>query len=420
MLENKTETVTNKYKAYRNKLKSIIRKSRIKYFHDKCTEFRQDSKRLWQLVNKMIGRKNNKTHVIESIRSGNLLKYDPYSITNTLCEFFSTVGEKYAEKFKTTTEETQTYLDRIERSSKTLFLHPCIQNEVEALIKSLPYKTSSGHDNISNVLLKKISNNIKYPLSIIFNKSMLQGKFPESMKLADVSPLYKSKDQNECTNYRPISLLLTISKLLEKIMYKRTYNFLEQTGQLYNSQYGFRTGHSCENAVSELLAEIIKGSQEGLYTVSMFLDLSKAFDTLEHEVLLKRLERYGIRGIANNWFRDYLTNRKIRTKCTVASTGKTEYSEYKAIKFGTPQGSCLGPSIFIIFTNDLHKQLQHCNSILFADDTTLYKSHRNLKYLNWCIEDDMETIVKWFQVNKLTLNIEKNSLFTLPETRTIR
>ena len=143
---------------------------------------------------------------------------------------------------------------------------------------------------------------------------MLQGKFPETMKLADVSPLYKSKDQNECTNYRPISLLLTISKLLEKIMYKRTYNFLEQTGQLYNSQYGFRTGHSCENAISELLAETIKSNQEGLYTVSMFLDLSKAFDTLEHEVLLKKLERYGIRGNSNNWFRDYLTKRKIQDK----------------------------------------------------------------------------------------------------------
>ena len=407
MLEIKTETSRNKYKTYRNKLKCIIRRSRIKYLHDRCTEFRQDSKRLWQLVNKLIGKENNKTHVIESIRSGNILKYDPYSITNTFCEFFATVGKKYAENFKTTAEETLINLDKIERSSKTLFLHPCTQNEVETLIKNLPYKTSSGHDNISNVLLKKLSNNIKYPLSIIFNKSMSQGKFPEAMKLADVSPLYKSKDEKECTNYRPISLLLTISKLLEKIMYKRTYNFLEETGQLYNSQYGFRTGHSCENAVSELLAEIIKGKQEGLYTVSMFLDLSKAFDTLEHEVLLKKLERYGIRGTSNNWFRDYLTNRKIRTKCTVASTGKTEYSEYKAINFGTPQGSCLGPLIFIIFTNDLHKQLQHCNSILFADDTTLYKSHRNLKYLNWCIEDYMKTIVKWFQVNKLTLNIDK-------------
>ena len=204
---------------------------------------------------------------------------------------FQQLERNMLKKFKTTTEETQTYLDKIGRSSKTLFLHPCIQNEVKALIKNLPYKTRSGHDNISNVLLKKLSKNIKYPLSIIFNKSMLQGKFPDSVKLADVSPLYKSKDQNECTNYRPISLLLTISKLLEKIMYKRTYNFLEQTGQLYNSQYGFRTSHSCENAVSELLAEIIKGNQEGLYTVSIFLDLSKAFDTLEHEVLLKKTRK---------------------------------------------------------------------------------------------------------------------------------
>ena len=355
----------------------------------------------------MIGKENNKKHVIESIRSGRLLKYDPYSITNTFCEFFSTVGEKYAEKFKTTTEEIQSYLGNIESNTKTPFLHPCTESEILILIKNLPYKTSSGHDKISNVLLKKISNNIKYPLSIIFNKSIEQGKFLEAMKITYVSPLYKSKDQNECTNYRTISLLLTISKLLEKIMYKRTFNFLEHTGQLYNSQYGFRTGHSCENAVSELLAEIIKGKQEGLYTLSMFFDLSKAFDTLEHEVLLKKLEKYGIRGIANKWFRDYLANRKIRTKCTVASIGKTEYSEYKEIKYGTPQGSCLGPLIFIIFTNDLHKQLQHCNSILFADDTTLYKSRRNLQYLNWCVEDDMERIVKWFQVNKLTLNIEK-------------
>ena len=101
MLNSKTEASTNKYKTYRNKLKSIIRKSRIKYLHDKCTEFRQDSRRPWHLINKMIGKASNKTHVIESIRSGNLLKYDPYSITNTFCEFFSTVGEKYAEKFKT-------------------------------------------------------------------------------------------------------------------------------------------------------------------------------------------------------------------------------------------------------------------------------------------------------------------------------
>ena len=227
------------------------------------------------------------------------------------------------------------------------------------------------------------------------------------MKMADVVPLYKSCDQYEYTNYRPISLLLTMSKLLEKVMYKRTYNFLEVTEQLYCSQYGFRTGHSCENAVSELLTEIIKSKEERLYTAAMFLDLSKAFDTLEHEVLLKKLEKYGVRGIANNWYRDYLSNRRIRTKCTTASTGKTEYSDYKQVTYGTPQGSCLGPLIFILFTNDLHHQLYHCQSLLSADDTTIYKSHRNLQYLSLCIEDDMNRLMKWFQANKLTLNIKK-------------
>ena len=139
----------------------------------------------------------------------------------------------------------------------------------------------------------------------------------------------------------------------------------------------------------------------------MFLDLSKAFDTLEHTLLLKKLDKYGIRGIALEWFKDYLTNRKVRTKCSIASTGKVEYSDYSELNYGTPQGSCLGPLIFIIFTNDIHKQLHHCRSLLFADDTTVYKSHRNLQYLTWCIEDDMRRVITWFRINKLTLNLEK-------------
>ena len=237
------------------------------------------------------------------------------------------------------------------------------------------------------------------------------------MKKADVTPLYKSKDDQECTNYRPISLLLTLSKLLEKVMYTRTYNFLTKTDQFYSSQYGFRQGHSCENAVSELVAEIIKSKQEGLYTISMFLDLSKAFDTLDHEVLIRKLDKYGIRGKANNWYKDYLTNRKMRTKCVVASTGKMEFSDYKNITYGTPQGSCLGPLIFIIFTNDLHRQLQYCKSLLFADDTAIYKSYRHLNYLTWCIEDDLNRLTQWFRINKLTLNLDKTVCILFQKTK---
>ena len=158
------------------------------------------------------------------------------------------------------------------------------------------------------------------------------------MKRADISPLFKSKLEHDTNNYRPISLLSTISKLLEKVVYSRTYSFMEHTGQIYKSQYGFRSNHSCENAVSELVSEITKGFQNGLYMAALFLDLSKAFDTLEHRVLLKKLDHYGIRGICLDWFRSYLSNRQIRVKCQIASSGRTEFSDYQTVNYGTPQG----------------------------------------------------------------------------------
>ena len=138
------------------------------------------------------------------------------------------------------------------------------------------------------------------------------------MKLADISPLFKSKLDNEANNYRSISLLMTISKVLEKNVYQRTYCFMEKTGQIYNSQYGFRSQHSCESAVAELASEIIKGQQNDMYTLALFLDLSKAFDTLEHKVLLDKMYRYGIRGISLNWFKSYLENRKIKSKMSAS------------------------------------------------------------------------------------------------------
>ena len=166
--------------------------------------------------------------------------------------------------------------------------------------------------------------------------------------------------------------------------------------------------------MSELISEIIKAKQEGLYTVSLFLDLSKAFDTLDHRLLLEKMEIYGIRGVAKEWFKSYLTGRKMRVKCSIASTGKVEYSNYNDLQYGTPQGSCLGPLLFTIFTNDLHK---HCKSILFADDTTIYKSHRNLKYLSWCLEYELNILSQWFSNNKLTLNIDKTVCILFQKNR---
>ena len=203
-------------------------------------------------------------------------------------------------------------------------------------------------------------------MTIDVNKSLSEGLFPQVMKLADVCPLFKSKDRSEANNYRPISLLLTLSKLLEKIICEKVYTFLDNTNQIYASQYSFRSGRSCENAISELVSAVLKGFQSNKYTVGVFLDLSKAFDTLEHTILLEKLHYYGIRGITHDWFRSYLSNRKMRVKCLVSSTGTTEFSEYADITHGTPQGSCLRPLIYLIFTNDLAKNVIHCNTIKFC------------------------------------------------------
>ena len=290
-----------------------------------------------------------------------------------------------------------------------MFLTPTTEHEVSSLITSLPNITSSGYDNINNLLLKEIKQNIVVPLTLLINRSLLEGKFPQAMKLADVCPLFKSKDRTEPNNYRPISLLLTLSKLLEKIMYTRVYNFLIDTNQIYNSQYGFRSGHNCEHAVSELISAGLKGLKQKEYILGVFLDLSKAFNTLDHQVLLNKLSRYGIRGTALSWFASYLSGRKIRVKCSVASSGKTEYSNYEPVYYGTPQGSCLAPLIYLIFTKDLAIHLEHCNTIMITDDTTLYQTHKSIHYLKWCLQEDMKTLSDWFRANKLTLNLDKTA-----------
>ena len=205
---------------------------------------------------------------------------------------------------------------------------------------------------------------------------------------------------------------MTISKILEKIIYSRTYSFLTATNQLFDSQYGFRNNHSCENAVSELIGHVIKRKEHNESTACIFLDLSKAFDTIGHDILLKKLELYGIRGVALNWFNSYLSNRKIRVKCTVGSSGRVEYSQEETVNYGTPQGSCLGPLIFLIFNNDIHKVVENCSTIQFADDTTLYISSKNTNYLKWCLEHNLMLLLDWFHANKLTLNLAKPNSYS--------
>ena len=228
---------------------------------------------------------------------------------------------------------------------------------------------------ISNTLLKTLANSIAYPLSIIFNQSILEGIYPDQMKLAEVIPLYKGKGSDIVINYHPISLLVTISKVIEKLVYKRTIKFLDKYELLYNSQYGFRSKRSCEHAILELVGNTIDSKNAKQHLCALFLDLSKAFDTLNHNILLDKLDKYGIRGICNTWFRSYLKDRKLHCKINTAEN-KSVKSDLFNITYGTAQGSCLGPLLFILFTNDIHLLPIYSRLILFVDDTTIFSHHK--------------------------------------------
>ena len=237
---------------------------------------------------------------------------------------------------------------------------------------------------------------------------MHTGIFPDIMKLAEVVPLYNGKSRENETNYRPISLLTTMSKVMEKVVYQRVYQFLTNTGQICETQYDFRSNHSCKHAIAQVIGNILKNLEGNKSTIAVMLDLSKAFDTIEHSIMIQKLELFGVRAVCLDWFRSYLENRQMRVKCTVTSSQGETVSEYHTVNYGTPQGSCLGPLIILIFVNNMRLHLTDVDSVQFADDTTILFGHRNENYLKYCVERELEILSDWFRVNKLTLNVDKS------------
>ena len=361
-----------------------------------------------QIINKVVGVERDKSNEIDCLKIDNVKSYIPKQIGNEFGKHYATMGKKNAGKICNPQKNVELYLDKTRQNNKSIFLEPTCHTEVEKLISSIPKKKSSGHDEINNIILKELISYISVPLATIFNNSISNGVFLNLMKFGEIVPLYKGKSKDEVENYRPISLLMTTSKLLEKVIYNRVYQFLNQTGQLYQSQYGFRKNHTCHHAVGELISEIVKHLQKGNYTACLLLNLSKAFDTLQRSVIFAKLERYGLRGNCLDWLKKYLTDREMRVKCRVAREAMVTTSNKHNVDYGTPQGSCLSLLLFLIFCNDMNLHLTFLNCIQFMDDTTLYLSNRNLNYIKHCINLDILTLQDWFYANKLTLNIEKS------------
>ena len=289
-----TDSVNEQYKHYRNCLNKLKRQTKLSYYQTLCTNLKNNTKKLWEIINATISKTGNKSCILEKLKVGNITYDSATDIANSLGSYFATVGTKFANAIKPSNIKVSTYTRKIKRNQNSLFLVPTTSIEISNLIGALPNKSSSGFDQINNKLLKTIRVEISKPLEIIFNESLNSGIFPERMKMAEVIPLYKGKSKFEPGNYRPISLLLTMSKILEKLLYKRTCAFLDKNNQIYHSQYGFRSKNSCKNARGDLVSQILKNQQQNKHTAALFLDLLKAFDTLNHELLLNKLEIYGV------------------------------------------------------------------------------------------------------------------------------
>ena len=262
--------------------------------------------------------------------------------------------------------------------------------------------TSYGHDQITSKLLKQIKFGVAAPLTILINKSLSSGEFPEKLKLTKVRPIHKGKEQELATNYRPISLLSSVSKIFEKIMMKRMTKFFNDNRILTPHQYGFRKNHSTMHAITELHCNILEALINNQMTLSVFIDLSKAFDRIDHRILLNKLYSYGIRGKPLNWISSYLKDRSIYVCCN-----KYESSLHPLQATGVPQGSVLGPLLFLLYVNDLFECLHSSKAILFADDTTIYIKGSNIETLFNQLNNDLSQLSTWCYNNKLLINPQK-------------
>ena len=296
---------------------------------------------------------------------------------------------------------------------QSIFLSPVTEVELHRIIHEL--KTgASGCDEISASLLKYVSAAIIELLVYLCNMSLDQGIFPKELKLANVIPLYKAADPALFDNYRPVSLLCISSKTFKKVMYSRLTEYLELHRVLINNQFGFRKLHSSYMALMVLINELISSLEKGESVIGVFLYFSKAFDNVDHAILLCKLEHYGNRGCAFSWFKIYLTDREQFVTFNGVS------SATKLILCGVPQGSILGPLLFLICINDLHTVCKNTFPILFADDTNLFTTGTDFDVMQNTLNDELNEISTWLKVNKLSLNVKKLTIWVLPERKCVK
>lgn len=381
------------YKNFRNNLNKIINATKRRFYHTSFQNNINNSKETWKQINSLINTKKNIHNII--LKSKDTIITDPIEVCKTF-------NNHFVDLFPYNDQIDLQFLKYIKPKYIPSFNpSPTSPFEIISIVDKLSNSSSKDAHYLNNKILKFIIDPLANILTQIFNLSLEQGLFPDALKITKVFPILKSGSSSDLTNYRPISVVSSISKILEKIMVNRLNVFLEQNKILNREQFGFRKNCSTESAILNFLDDIYNSINKDLFSMAVFIDFSKAFDSINHRILLMKLEAYGVRGRSLNWFSSYLSARQQFVSIGSAS------STLQSINNGVPQGSILGPILFNIYLNDIIHASSIPRYVIYADDTTVYYHSSDITLLFRNMNNALAEINDWANVNKLTINLKK-------------
>lgn len=404
-----------KAKSLRNKVNNLNKSLKRKFFENEIQNNINNSNNLWKTIKKILP---NKQNTVKNINTKDGFTKNDTDTANELNDYFTKIGSTLASKFKSNSDNQNQYNGSNDKKlndsnntnddhnnvydnkTNSFVFHEISVDYVYNEIIKMPNNKSPGIDNICPKLLKIAAPIICLPLTYICNLSLTTSIFPQDWKMAKVTPIHKSGDKSKAENYRPISVLSIVSKIVERSVHDQLYTYLMSNNILHPSQSGFRKHHSTTTTLLDVQDFILSNMDKGNVTAALFLDLKKAFDTINHWLLIDKLKKHGISGNELSWFISYLSGRTQAVKIS------NSLSQFSHINIGVPQGSILGPLLFIIYVNSLPLYV-NCKTVMYADDTTLLFSSSDPVSLQRNLNSNLSNIASWFYDNKLTLNVSK-------------
>ena len=382
----------------RNDVKDIIRRAKRDFIQEELVRDTTATKKFWEKINYILPNKDC-GNTIRLVDKESMMVIDDNDLPGYINTFFTSIGPKLADKF------TERWVPDLPLYQDEMIgpMNVGIQ-DIEKVVKDINTVKASSVPFISGSVLKDAFMVIPMQLCYMYNLSFTRGIFPDDWKIANVIPLKKGGDPTDVNNLRPVSLLPLPGKIAERLIHTHISAFVEEKGLLSNKQGGFRKGRSTISTVAELTDNILLGLNNKEYTLASFIDLKKAFDTINHNILLQKLSFFGLSITIINWIRNYLSNR--RQKCSVNGMA----SEELGISCGVPQGSILGPLLFLLYVNDISTNLLHSNVLLYADDTVIFAKHADEGTTHQWVSADLELLYKWCNRNQLTINLSKTKL----------